>query len=349
MYLAPLNYDRFFRKVFSESKIAKRFLEDFLDVEIEEFQDLKGKHRITDDAAAVEFDYRCKINGSYVIIDMQQWYKQDIIKRFYLYHALNTGLQLESLPPKSIILGEIAEKQDQLRKKIKNYDALEPVFTLIWMVTDSLMFDRDYISYVMAPELVLDFIKNDRLWKQAEIIKLIEARNQLLEIINNDAKELDFLPKNRLIFLFQKNVVKNQTIKKYERWFKFAEKTRNVDNKEEDFREYKGDDIFCEMMMRLRKDDLTDEDFLYIDKERDIWSEVELMEQTIFVNGEKSGIKKGHKIGKEEGKKEGIKEGKIEGKMEKAKEMAKILKESGIALEIIAQSSGLSMEVIAQL
>jgi flagellar biosynthesis/type III secretory pathway protein FliH len=31
MYLAPLNYDRFFKKVFSDISIAKRFLEDFFD------------------------------------------------------------------------------------------------------------------------------------------------------------------------------------------------------------------------------------------------------------------------------------------------------------------------------
>ncbi len=99
----------------------------------------------------------------------------------------------------------------------------------------------------------------------------------------------------------------------------------------------------------MRKDDLTADDFLYIAKERDIWSEVELMEQTIFINGEKSGIKKGHKIGKEEG----IEEGKIEGEkigIEKGKkEMAKMLKESGIDAELIALSSGLSKAEIAQL
>jgi hypothetical protein len=34
MYLAPLNYDRFFKRVFSHEHIAKRFLEDFLNVTI---------------------------------------------------------------------------------------------------------------------------------------------------------------------------------------------------------------------------------------------------------------------------------------------------------------------------
>jgi len=44
MSLAPLNYDRFFIKVFNDSKIAKRFLEDFLDAEILEIEKLDRKH-----------------------------------------------------------------------------------------------------------------------------------------------------------------------------------------------------------------------------------------------------------------------------------------------------------------
>lgn len=88
MYLAPLNYDRFFKKVFSDKAIAQQFLEDFLDTKIEEIELLKEKHKVTDDASIVEFDFRCKINGAYIIIDMQQWYKMDMVKRFYLYHSL---------------------------------------------------------------------------------------------------------------------------------------------------------------------------------------------------------------------------------------------------------------------
>jgi len=151
MYLAPLNYDRFFRKVFSDPKISKKFLEDFLEVEIEEFEILKDKHRITDDAAVVEFDFRCKIKGAYVIVDMQQWYKQDIFHRFYMYHTLNTALQLDKLPEKGVSIDTITHKL----KKIKDYQALEPVITLVWMVDDSLGFSENYISYVMTPENVL--------------------------------------------------------------------------------------------------------------------------------------------------------------------------------------------------
>jgi hypothetical protein len=284
-----------------------------------------------------------------VIIDMQQWYKQDIVKRFYLYHALNTGLQLESLPPQSILLGEIDDRRNKKRKKIKNYGALEPVITLIWMVTDSLMFDRDYVSFVMTPELVMDFIKNDRLWERGEIVDLLNERNRLLDLIRNETKELDFLPKNRLVFIFQKNIVKNKTIKKYERWFEFAEKTKNADNKEEDFREYKGDEIFSEMMMRLRKDNLTEDDFLYINKETEIWDEVELLEKNMYEGGRKDGHKAGIIEGKKEGIIEGKKEGMIEGKKEGKKEMAKMLKESGIDTDIIAKTSGLSKEEIEKL
>lgn len=63
MYLAPLNYDRFFKKVFSDLNIAQSFLEDFLDIKIESIEQIKERHKITDDAAYVEFDFRCKING----------------------------------------------------------------------------------------------------------------------------------------------------------------------------------------------------------------------------------------------------------------------------------------------
>ncbi|MCP4696356.1 MAG: hypothetical protein GY862_05865, partial [Gammaproteobacteria bacterium] len=132
MYMAPLNYDRYFKKVFSDKKIAKRFLEDFLDVEISSLEKLPQQHRVTDDAAIVEFDFRCKIEDAYVVIDMQQWYKPDIVQRFYLYHALNTGLQLEELPKNRVVI----HRKGKLIK-VKNYKALEPVLTLIWLVDDA--------------------------------------------------------------------------------------------------------------------------------------------------------------------------------------------------------------------
>ena len=127
MYLAPLNYDRFFKKVFKDPAIAKIFLEDFLDVTISDIEKLDEKHRVTDDASVVEFDYRCKIDGRFVIIDIQQWYKTDIIKRFYLYHCLNSGLQLEKLPSK-LVIPEKSIKSDMEKQKRKK----ETLFNDLW-------------------------------------------------------------------------------------------------------------------------------------------------------------------------------------------------------------------------
>lgn len=45
MYLAPLNADRFFKKVFSDNRISKRFLEDFLEIEIESIELLSNQHK----------------------------------------------------------------------------------------------------------------------------------------------------------------------------------------------------------------------------------------------------------------------------------------------------------------
>lgn len=305
MYLAPLNYDRYFKKVFSDERIAKAFLEDFLSVQIEELAMLPRRHQVTDDASFVEFDFRCKIAGSYVIIDMQQWYKPDITQRFYVYHALNTGLQLEELPKEQIRLDE-----SRRIKEVKDYRELEPVITLIWMVDDTLKFTENYVSYIMLPELMLEFLKSERLWKTPEIRELLQERKRVLDIAANRAKNLDFLPKNRLIFAFQKNIVRNTQAATYDRWFTFAEKTRNRDNSKEDFQEFQEDEIFAEIIRRLNKDALTEEDLHYIEQERRDWEEFTRLERGIRESGYKEGFGDGrqdayciivirmHKLGK---------------------------------------------------
>ena len=245
MYLAPLNYDRYFKKVFSDIRIAKRFLEDFFDVEIQELQILPNKHKITDDASAVEFDFRCRIKDSFVIIDMQQWFKSDIVKRFYMYHSMNTVLQLERMPDKSIDL------EDNKKRDIKDYDKLIPVITLIWLADDNLNFKEDFVSYTMTSEVVHDFLRNRNLWKEDNILELIAERGRCLEIINNKTKKLDFLQKNKLIYAFQTNIVKNRKFSKYLPWFELADKTRNKLNEKGWFDEYLKDDIFAEIIRRI--------------------------------------------------------------------------------------------------
>jgi hypothetical protein len=317
MFLAPLNYDKYFSKVFSNEEISKRFLEDFLEADIKKFDMLKGRHRVTDDAARVEFDFRCKIENSFVILDMQQWYKRDVTQRFYLYHALNTGLQLEELPNKRVIYDYSYQKT----KKVKDYRALLPVITLVWMADDMLGLKDDYAAYTMTPELVTEFIKNEKLWHKPEIIEILKERARVLEVLDNQSKDLDFLSKNRLIFLLQKNIVKNKTNAKYRKWFEFAEITKNPDNKEEDFQEYMDDEVFVEIIKRINKKDLTEDDFHYIEDEREIREEVERFEQGIYEDAEKR----------------------------KAFEIARRLKTRRFDDEIIADVTGLPLEEITQL
>jgi predicted transposase/invertase (TIGR01784 family) len=285
----------------------------------------------------VEFDFRCKIENSFVILDMQQWYKRDVTHRFYLYHALNTGLQLEELSNKRVLYDHSYQKT----KKVKDYRALLPVLTLVWMSDEAFGLRDDYAAYTMTPELVTEFIKKEKLWHKPEIIEILKERARVLELLDNQNKDLYFLSKNRLIFLRQRNIVKNKTNAKYRKWFEFAEKTKNPDNKEEDFQEYMNDEIFVEIMKRINKKELTEDDFLYIENEREIREEVERYERQIYEDGQEEGIEKGIKQGEQRGKKRGEKI--------KAVEIATRLKVKGFDDEIIAEVTGLTPVEITQL
>jgi len=259
MYLAPLNYDRFFKKVFSDLEIAKKFLEDALSVTISEINLLSREHKITDAARSVDFDFRCKIDENYVIIEMQQWFKPDIIQRFHLYHSLNTALQLEDLP-KKVILSLENDFQE-----VKDYSKLQPVLTIIWLVHENLSETDDYLSFIPTSESVLNFIRDHSLWDRQNLSELQEERKRMLEKINNNTKGLLWMQKNKEIFFFQKNIVKNKNNVHYLRWFKFAEKTLQKNNSELDFAEYEQDLIFKKMMKRLKISIHDKEDLSYID------------------------------------------------------------------------------------
>ena len=79
----------------------------------------------------------------------------------------------------------------------------------------------------MTGEIIHDFIKNKNLWKEDNMLELIAEREKYLEILNNKTKKLDFLQKNKLIYAFQPNIVKNKKYSKYFACFEFAEKTRD--------------------------------------------------------------------------------------------------------------------------
>ena len=74
----------------------------------------------------------------------------------------------------------------------------------------------------MLPEQARNFFEETNIWKKQDIEKRIK---NILNICNNDSKGLRFLQKNRFIFVFQKNIVKNKKYSKYLPWFTLAEKT----------------------------------------------------------------------------------------------------------------------------
>jgi hypothetical protein len=315
MYLAPLNYDRFFKKVFSELHIAQRFLEDFFDIEIEEIESLPTKHKITDNATAVEFDFRCKVKGSYIIIDMQQWFKTDIIKRFYAYHSLNTVLQLEKIPDKSLPV------EDKKHNKVKDYENILPVLTLIWLADDSLGFTDDFVSYTMTSETVNDFIKNKNIWREDNVLEILKEREKCLKILSNSTKNLDFLQENKLIYAFQQNIVKNKKLTKYLQWFEFAEKTSDKRNEKSWFEEYMKDEVFVEIASRINTDSFITPDWQYIEDYNRYEEQLERY---------KNSVRK-------------------DAKTEMALNIAINMKKLGVAPDIIAQATGLTIKQIDNL
>ena len=83
-------------------------------------------------------------------------------------------------------------------------------------------------------------------------------------MLNNQTKDLNFLSKNKLIYAFQKNIVKNKKYSPYFEWFEFAEKTLDKKNTKEDFAKYEKNEIFMAVIQRINKETLLSDDFTYI-------------------------------------------------------------------------------------
>jgi hypothetical protein len=258
MYIVSLNVDLSFGKAFSDTEIAKQFLEDVFGVPITKIELLRTIHKITDGAVIIKFDFRCKIDGKYVIIEMQQKYKPDVNKRFYLYHCLSTALQLETLEP------IVITKPDGKTYKEKNYNGLEPVITFVWMVDDTLNFKDDFVVFTTLPEATKDFITDPHLWAQPLDVILSE-REKVLNVLSNATKELDFFSQNRIIYAFQQNIITNNNYGAlYFPWFDFAQTSRNKDNTENDFLKFKNNAIMAELINRLKIDNFTSEELMYL-------------------------------------------------------------------------------------
>ena len=313
MFLVPLNYDRFFKKVFSDLFIAKSFLEDFLAVKIQEIERLPDKHRITDDAAPVEFDFRCKIADRFVMVEMQQWHKQDVVERFYLYHCLNTSLQSEDLPLKRLSFGK-----DGQTRKIADYGQLQPAITIIWLVHDTLGTQANTLRRSMLPEETLEFIQDDGLWENtADWNDVKTRRDEVLNIVSNNAKGLGFLQRNRLIFALQKNIVHQihhgKAHPKYARWFSLADKTLNENNDESDFSEFEQEEdfksVYLKIKKRLSKKGLTLEEEDYLTSEVQVQREIQAGFEGIEKHARREGLEQGMAEGLEKGLQKGLAEG----------------------------------------
>jgi hypothetical protein len=268
---------------------------------------------------------------------MQQWYKSDVVKRFYLYHTVGTALQLEEIPMKTQIIGT-----DKVYES-KDYRHLLPVITLIWMADDSLKFEEDFISFSVFPEEVANFVRDETNWASPIDIESLRLKRQtVVDILQNKSKNLDFLPQNRLIFAFQKNIVRNKKYSKYFDWFEFAEKTGNKNNSVEDFLPYSKDEIFMEIMRRIEQTSLPYSEF----KEIEDYDKF-LIQWQRFKDGWKEDYKEEFReeYG-EEIREEVLEEVKAEVKQQTKKEAIISAYERGVTPSLIADVFGLPVEEI---
>ena len=80
-----------------------------------------------------------------------------------------------------------------------------------------------------------------------------------------------------------------------------AEKTRNKLNQKSDFLKYAEDEIFAELIRRINRESLTEEDFDYIDDYELFTERVKRFEHGILQDGIDMGIEKGIDMGIEKG------------------------------------------------
>ena len=337
MFLAPLNYDRFFKKIFSDKRIAKRFLEDFFEVTIEEIELVSLDHKLTNEANLVKFDFRCKIDGEYIIIDMQQWYKQDIVQRFYLYHTANTVLQLEGLPT----------LQPTKEKKVKDYANLLPVKTLIWLVHDTLGMKSDFSTHQMLPSEFLELVEEDTLWQKDGQAQLLKKRKEILRLLENQSKNLPFLRSNQLIFAFQKNIVRNKKLKPYVQWFEFAEKTSDEHNTEADFKEYDQNAVFGEIIRKLSHKSLDNNDLTYLEYHRLYEGQKDIWRRDALIEGERIGLKRAteHIVAAENK----VKQAQDQAKQAQDQAIIAMIKNTNLSDEAIANTLGVPIKRVQEL
>ena len=177
------------------------------------------------------------------------------------------------------------------------------------------------------------------------MLELLAERAKCLGIIDNRTRKLDFLQKNKLIYAFQPNIIRNKKFTKYLPWFELADKTRNKLNEKSWFDEYLKDQIFVEIIKRINTETFVQSDWEYIDKNEDSREKVKRFEQVYIEEGMEMGMEKGMEMGMEKGIEKGIPQGEII----KARKIAKEMKARGFVIDVIAELTNLSIEEIEKL
>ena len=176
----------------------------------------------------------------------------------------------------------------------------------------------------------------------------------MLKLLNNNHKELDFLKQNRLVFMFQRNIVKSMnTVARYYPWFEFAAKTLSKENDESDFDKFNDSKIFRDIMGIIVKDKLSASEKDYIETEDETnemykryWDGVKEDAQK---EGVQKGLQEGLQIGLQEGIEKGLQEGIEKGKEEALKAMVIALHKEGIPVNVICKTANLSEEQVEKI
>ncbi len=163
--------------------------------------------------------------------------------------------------------------------------------------------------------------------------------------MNNNAKELDFLPQNRLIYAFQKNIVKNKKYSKYFKWFDLAQKTANKNNTKDDFVLYEKDEILMKVIRRINMETMKPYESEYIDDYNETLKEIELWNKTM----REEIMKEVKEDIREESIKEGREEGREKGKEEALELIVISAHEEGLTPPLIAAITKLPIEKVVQI
>ncbi len=169
------------------------------------------------------------------------------------------------------------------------------------------------------------------------------------------------MKQNKLIYAFQKNIVKNTKHEKYYEWFEFAERSLKKNNQEADFDKYRKDEVFMEIMRRLQSGNVTNNDFDLIDAYEQLSdTTAELEQEKQRAEKEKQRAEQEKQRAEQEKQRAEQEKQRAEQEKQRAEQekqraeqerllSAKTMKNDGMPIELIARYTGFSVDVIEKL